>query len=100
MLAGLPDVVAVAVAGVRDPLWSKTIGAVVVVRDSHGVDAASLVASSRERIAAFMLASRIRLVASRPTGRADETLKSSVREILSAADLGILEEISFSYQWP
>jgi len=70
-----PAVLEVAVFGVPDATWGEAVHAVVVPRPEHAVDAVSLIAFCRERIASYKVPKQIDL-------RSDPLPKSGPGKVL------------------
>jgi len=77
---GHPDVADVAVIGVPSERWGEEVMAIVVPRPGSSVDLPSIVAWTRQRIAAFKVPKRMALAAELPRNAGGKVLKRVLRE--------------------
>ena len=75
-----PDVVDVAVMGLPDPRWGESVVAVVEGRAGAALDATSLTAWCRERMADYKVPRRIELVAELPRDPNGKLYKRRLRD--------------------
>jgi acyl-CoA synthetase (AMP-forming)/AMP-acid ligase II len=75
-----PDVADVAVVGVPDEKWGERVLAVVVPKSGAAPSADSIVAWSRERIAAYKSPKSVRFVAELPRNASGKVLRRELRE--------------------
>jgi long-chain acyl-CoA synthetase len=79
VLSQHPDVVEVAVIGVRDEQWGEAVKALVVPRPGAAPDEQELVAFARERLAGYKLPRSVELVAELPRTPTGKVLKRELR---------------------
>ena len=77
---GHPDVLEVAVIGIPDDKWGEAVKAVVVPKPGHDVDAASVIAWARERIAPFKAPKSIDVIAEMPRNATGKILRRALRD--------------------
>ncbi|WP_420392077.1 fatty acid--CoA ligase [Acuticoccus sp.] len=77
---GHPDVNEVAVIGVPDDRWGEAVKAVVSPRDGRQVDEPSLIAWTRERLAAFKCPKTVDVVDALPRNATGKVLKRELRK--------------------
>jgi fatty-acyl-CoA synthase len=75
-----PCVSEVAVVGVPHPRWIEAVLAVVVVRQGHAVDEASIIGHCRDRLAHFKVPKRVILAESLPKNPSGKILKRELRQ--------------------
>ena len=76
---GHPDVAQVAVIGVPDAKWGETVKAVVIPRAGRTVDADSVIAWARERIAAYKAPRSVDVVDAFPLNASGKVLRRELR---------------------
>lgn len=76
---GHPAIAEVAVVGLADPQWGESVHAVVVAKPGAIVNAADVIAWSRERIAAYKAPKSIEVVTMLPKNAAGKILRREVR---------------------
>lgn len=86
-LCSHPDVAEVAVIGRPDELYGERVVAVVVAREDHRIDPASLTAWAAERVARFKVPREVVVVAAMPIGASGKVHKRSLRAALLAGQL-------------
>jgi acyl-CoA synthetase (AMP-forming)/AMP-acid ligase II len=79
-IAGHPDVAEVAVIGVPDAHWGEAVKAIVVPRPGREVDVESVIAWSRQRIAAFKAPKTVDIVAELPHSASGKIQKNELRK--------------------
>lgn len=77
---GHPDVAEVAVIGVPDAKWGEAVKAVCVPHPGRSVDAASVIAWTRERLAGFKVPKSVDVVEALPRNASGKILRRSLRE--------------------
>jgi acyl-CoA synthetase (AMP-forming)/AMP-acid ligase II len=79
------EVAEVAVVGVADEHWGEEVVAFVVLRDGEELGAEELIASCRERIAAFKLPKRVIALAELPKNPTGKVESGALRELAAKA---------------
>ncbi len=77
---GHPDVLEVAVIGIPDPKWGEAVKAVCVPKPGHEVDAKSIVAWTRDRIAGYKVPKTVDVIAALPRNATGKILRRELRE--------------------
>ena len=77
---GHPDVAEVAVIGVPDARWGEAVKACVVPKPGRAVDAASVIAWTRERIAPFKVPKSVDVIPELPRNPSGKILRRQLRE--------------------
>jgi malonyl-CoA/methylmalonyl-CoA synthetase len=73
-----PDILECAVVGARDPEWGERVCAAVVLRPGTGLDADSLRAWARGRLAPYKLPTRVLLLAELPRNAMGKVTKTEL----------------------
>jgi acyl-CoA synthetase (AMP-forming)/AMP-acid ligase II len=76
---GHPDILEVAVIGVPDALWGEAVKAVCVPKPGHHIDADSVIAWTRERLAGFKVPKSIDIIESLPRNASGKILRKDLR---------------------
>lgn len=74
-----PAVEEAGVIGVPDPVWGRTVAAVVKLRPSHAVDADDLIAFCRQRLASYKVPRRVEFRETLPRNAAGKLLRRDLR---------------------
>jgi acyl-CoA synthetase (AMP-forming)/AMP-acid ligase II len=77
---GHPDVLEVAVIGVPDEKWGEAVKAVCVVKPGHTIDADSVIAWARERVAGFKVPKSVDTIPALPRNPSGKILRRELRE--------------------
>lgn len=75
-----PAVSEVAVIALPDPKWIEAVTAMVVLRPGHEVDADTLIAHARERLAAYKVPKTVHFIDALPRNTAGKILKRTLRQ--------------------
>ncbi|GGB54030.1 acyl-CoA synthetase [Tistrella bauzanensis] len=75
-----PAVSEVAVIALPDPKWIEAVTAMVVLRPGHEVDAETLIAHARERLAAYKVPKTVHFIDALPRNTAGKILKRTLRQ--------------------
>ena len=84
VIAEVPSVAEVAVVGVADQDWGQRVVALVTARPGASVDADSVMAHCRERMASYKKPKEVRVVAEFPLNSTGKIAKKVLREQLDA----------------
>ena len=82
---GHPDVAEVAVIGIPDARWGEAVKACIVPKPGHSVDADSVIAWARSRIAGFKVPKSIDIIDALPRNPTGKIMRRSLREPYWAA---------------
>ncbi len=77
---GHPDVHEVAVFGVPDEKWGEAVKAVCVPKPGHTIDPASVIAWTRERLAAFKVPKSVDVIEALPRNPSGKILRRQLRD--------------------
>ncbi|MDE2435771.1 MAG: fatty acid--CoA ligase [Sphingomonadales bacterium] len=77
---GHPDVLEVAVIGVPDEKWGEAVKAVCVPKPGHEIDADSILAWARERLAGFKVPKSVDVIDALPRNPSGKILRRALRE--------------------
>jgi acyl-CoA synthetase (AMP-forming)/AMP-acid ligase II len=76
---GHPDILEVAVIGVPDTQWGEAVKAVCVPKPGHTIDAASVIAWTRERLAGFKVPKSVDVIGALPRNASGKILRKDLR---------------------
>ncbi len=77
---GHPDVLEVAVIGVPDTSWGEAVKAVCVAKPGRSIDADSVIAWARERVAGFKVPKSVDVIDALPRNPTGKILRRALRE--------------------
>ena len=88
-----PAVSEVAVVGLSDPVWIEAVTAIVVIKQAHRLDQATLIAHCKEHIAGFKTPKRVFFIDALPRNPSGKILKRDLRKLYEAHQVAVSEAV-------
>lgn len=83
VLLGHPAIEEVAVVGVDDPEWGECVSAAICLANGHSLDLETLRSWGKERLAAYKVPTRMRIVAELPRNAMGKVTKADIKKLFA-----------------